>query len=232
MPQLTIQITLNGRPLSLSLNARRGKVALDGMLDTFHQLADRVIADAINNSKEPVSCAKGCDACCRQLVPIAPMEARGLARVVDEMPAGPKEKILSRFERNLAKLRESSVYDDLMDRLSWPKGMARQTGLRYLELNLSCPFLENGACGIYEHRPAACREYLVTSNPVHCQTPDAKTIRPVEIPGGALWAKLSRLELEKGEKLNWIPLIFCLMETLPPPLAEMDAPHWINQMLK
>lgn len=230
MPRLTVQITVKGNPLSISLDVPVDKMTLEGVLPAFDHLADQVIHEAIRNAPKPVSCSKGCDACCRQLVPIAPAEARSLQKLVQSMPESRKQTILSRFERNLAELRESGVHAELLDRRFWEKGVAREVGLRYLALNLQCPFLEEGTCGIYAHRPIACREYLVMSDPVHCQNPDGKKIEPVLIPSSPLWAKLSRLEQEPGEKLNWIPLIFCLMDTPPGTNEECDAPTWIAKM--
>jgi Fe-S-cluster containining protein len=232
MALMTVQITLKGKPLALSLDVVGGKTTLDGILPAMDQLADQVIAVAMADSSKPISCAKGCDTCCRQLVPIAPVEARGLQRLVESMPADRKEEILARFERNMGELRESGVFAELMDRRFWEKGVAREVGLRYLGLNLRCPFLEEGACGIYPHRPIACREYLVTSDPVYCQHPDGKTIEPVMIPSSPLWAKLSRLEQEPGEKLFWIPLIFCLMEAPAGTGEKQGAPQWIGRMFK
>ena len=41
-------------------------------------------------------------------------------------------------------------------------------GARYFRLGIACPFLEAESCGIYEHRPAVCREYHVTSPAEKC----------------------------------------------------------------
>jgi Fe-S-cluster containining protein len=231
MALMTVQITVKGSPLTLSLEVPPGKATLEGILPAIDQLADQVIKDAIAHSPAPVSCSKGCDTCCRQLVPIAPVEARALLKLVDEMPPERKAEIQARFEQNIIELRESGVYAELMDRRFWEKGVAREVGLRYLGLNLRCPFLDSaGACGIYENRPIACREYLVTSDPEFCRYPDGKTIKPILIPAGPIWAKLSRLEQEKGEKLNWIPLIFCLMDAPPATTQQHEAPQWIKRM--
>ena len=68
----------------------------------------------------------------------------------------------------------------------------------YYALRLPCIFLENEACSIYEHRPAACREYLVTSPPELCQDTEKNPVRELPIPIRAgtvlalLWAELTR----------------------------------------
>ena len=46
--------------------------------------------------------------------------------------------------------------------------------LSYFRLGIPCPFLEEESCSIHPDRPLSCREYLVTSAPIHCaeQAPD------------------------------------------------------------
>lgn len=76
----------------------------------------------------------------------------------------------------------------------------------YYALRVSCPFLEDELCSIYEERPAACRELLVTSPAAWCQ--DIATNPVEEIPApmrtssvlGLLWGELT------GTPARLIPL--------------------------
>ena len=52
----------------------------------------------------------------------------------------------------------------------------------YYALRLPCIFLEDGACSIYEHRPAACREYLVTSPAELCQDMEKNPLQNCPFP--------------------------------------------------
>src|SRR5262245_56371408 len=47
------------------------------------------------------TCAKGCDACCRQMVPISPTEIHDLAETVDALPPALAQRIARRFDRAL-----------------------------------------------------------------------------------------------------------------------------------
>ena len=49
----------------------------------------------------------------------------------------------------------------------------------YLKLDAPCPFLEDGACSIYEHRPTPCRQYWVTTDPELCADPFTNNVRAV-----------------------------------------------------
>lgn len=51
-----------------------------------------------------VSCAKGCGACCRQLVAISLVEARALAQLVAETPQPGQSEIRRRFADALRRI--------------------------------------------------------------------------------------------------------------------------------
>ena len=40
--------------------------------------------------------------------------------------------------------------------------------IRWLQTTTPCPFLDNGSCSIYQHRPLACRSHFSVQNPEHC----------------------------------------------------------------
>ena len=81
----------------------------------------------------------------------------------------------------------------------------------YYALRLPCPFLEDERCSIYEQRPAACRELLVTSPAKYCEDMVANPVRTLPIPvrvGTALsllWAELV------GGPARFIPLPLALV---------------------
>ena len=52
---------------------------------------------------------------------------------------------------------------------------------RYLALNLPCPFLDDDACSIYDHRLTPCRQYWVTSKPKLCAGPFTNNVRSVPV---------------------------------------------------
>lgn len=173
------------------------------LLPVLQRLTDTVVT--VGAGEAPVSCRKGCDACCRQMVPISKTEAFGLAESVARMPAPKAQRILARFEEGLGRLDAAGVLDKL---LRWQK--LKGEDLRcldrdYFAAGVPCPFLERGACVIHKDRPLACREFLVTSDPAHCRDPGSGSVRQVE-----LGAKISTaLAAADG---GWLPLILARRE--------------------
>jgi len=213
MSRAQIQLTIKGKLLALSLSAPDGVVVLGAMLPLFQKVAEalieRGIAETTATGKQ-ISCRKGCGHCCRQLVPIAPAEARALARLVEALPARRRELIQRRFSRAVSELAATGLLEELRDRLFWEKGHGREVGLRYLAMRRDCPFLENESCSIYADRPIACREYLVTSPAENCSSPDGDSVDAVRIPGGPVWPAIARLEQGPEKKLAWVPLILAM----------------------
>ncbi|MDC0746999.1 YkgJ family cysteine cluster protein [Polyangium mundeleinium] len=129
-----------------------------------------------------ISCKKGCDSCCYQLVPISPPEAFMIHDLVAAMPEARQEEVLTRVVDAEAALESFGL-----DEASF-SGMANDDALRKLLIewhhqSVACPFLENGACTAYTSRPSGCREYLVTSPAENCTKLGEAVVRrmPVSI---------------------------------------------------
>jgi Fe-S-cluster containining protein len=184
-------------------------------LPLYRSLAESFVAAAVANATDEgrtVSCRKGCGACCRQLVPISELEARRIGEVVAELPEPRRTQVRARFEAARARLDAAGLLELLEQPGRIPAADARTFGLRYFTQGIPCPFLEDESCSIYEERPIACREYLVTSPPENCARPTPETIDCVAVP-----AQVSRairwLTADAGApRASWVPLIL--------------APHW------
>ena len=75
----TGQLRIGDLPLHISFTVPAGPCALGALLPGVQALADRIIDYCIAKAGQagrPVSCQKGCGACCRQMVPVSPVEAR------------------------------------------------------------------------------------------------------------------------------------------------------------
>lgn len=134
-----------------------------------HQLA----IDTTTQSGATISCQKGCAACCRMMIPVAPPEAFALLSVVEALPSPKKKRLLERFQAAQKTLREAGLEDGLQ-RLAFSEDQGTDEELEplnraYYALRMPCPFLEDEMCSIYEQRPSACRELLVTSPAELCQ---------------------------------------------------------------
>lgn len=138
------------------------------------------------------SCRRGCNACCHQVAPMSPAEAFLLASQV-----GRRAHLAAR----------STAWRRRYRRLS-----ADPAG-RDIARRLRCPALgDDGACTIHRHRPLACREHLVDSDPARCHGPDEAGVRILPLP------------LRLAEAL----LTACagLMRTAPTTIAVGSAVAW------
>lgn len=136
---------------------------------------------ACNDRGETISCRAGCSACCCQLVPVSQPEAAYLAGVVDALPEPGRQTLKDRFRSAQERSAEA------LSQVHATSGESRVAALAaaarpYFDLGIECPFLEDRNCSIYEHRPAICREYLVTTSPDHCAALDLERIDRVPVP--------------------------------------------------
>ncbi|MBK8768524.1 MAG: YkgJ family cysteine cluster protein [Burkholderiaceae bacterium] len=200
-----ITFSLGGRTVSLQIQVPPGAVSPTRLLPLVHALTDMAVDATVQSLNEPVSCAAGCGACCRQLVPVSGTEARAIHALVHAMPPARRDAMLVRFRDAIEHLRQAGLLERLrgFDRLSDTERSAM--GLDYFRARLPCPFLEDEMCSIHAERPVICREFLVTSDPRHCAEPSPATTRRVRLD-----ARISR-----G------------LAALDAPPAERRAPTWI-----
>lgn len=168
----------------------------------------------IQDTSQHVSCQKGCAACCRMLVPVSPPEAFALKAMVDALPDARRKVLVDRLSQSRARLEETGILarlsalvesnDPLTDEEMEP------INRDYYALRMACPFLEEETCSIYEDRPAACRELLVTTPANLCDDLVKNPVRPVPVPIrvgtilALLWSEL------KGTAPRLIPLPIAL----------------------
>jgi Fe-S-cluster containining protein len=149
-----------------------------------------------------ISCQKGCAACCRMMVPLSAPEAFSLRDYVRGLPGERQARIAERFAQAKSRLLSHGLWHRLRDMVEaeqTPDDDALDPVNRdYYALRMPCPFLEEELCSIYEERPAACRELLVTSPAEWCQdlvTNPVEEVRPPVRIGsalGLLWGDLSK----------------------------------------
>lgn len=181
-----LNFDVRGERLEVQARVPRQSVRVSDLLPIVHGLAQVTVDAAAGLAEDDgrtVSCRAGCAACCRQVIPISPSEARYLADLVDGMPAERREKVRARFRETLDALEQAGLGDDLR-RIQPSDDDATRLDLahRYFDQRIDCPFLEDERCSIYLHRPLACREYLVTSPSHHCDQPTSETVKRVPMP--------------------------------------------------
>ncbi len=175
----TVTVRVGGETLSVSVTVPADPVPLAALLPVFQGLADNVVATAAARTAaagRAVTCRAGCGACCRQIVPVSPSEARALAALVAAFPDERRGAVEARFAA--ARAAGQAL---LADRLA--RGSAALAGidLAWFALGIPCPFLEAESCSVYADRPLICREFLATSPPIECSDPGGDRI--VAVPG-------------------------------------------------
>ncbi|MBC8379498.1 MAG: YkgJ family cysteine cluster protein [Planctomycetes bacterium] len=164
---------------------------------TCDTLLNSVICRLIKNERH-IPCHKGCAACCSYLVPLSTPEVFRMQDEFSLMPADDRIPLL-----------ESCIHTahQILNRNRMEFETNESSGLKeisewYAGLQIKCPFLSNGICLIYEHRPLACREHFVTSSSDHCKSESTYNPQVVRLPIsiaevlGEFSAKLEQSETE------------------------------------
>jgi Fe-S-cluster containining protein len=126
-----------------------------------------VVLDTYAQEGVAPTCRKGCDACCHQLVMVTVAEAHEAAAALNRRPADQQAAIRSRLAAwteataDLRQRLQSGVDEDL-------EGLVEGIAADYWQRRVPCPFLDAGACAIYEGRPLACRHHFSLSAPELC----------------------------------------------------------------
>jgi len=224
---IAVGLTVPGEPASLELWLP--------LLQTLASQVSRRANDAAADAGRPVSCAKGCGACCRQLVAISLVEARALAQLVEATPQPRRDEIRRRFAAAQTRLSESGVltgdYTHPAPEFPLAETPQQRLAAAWFSQQIACPFLEDESCSIYEDRPLLCREYQVTSPAAACSRLFREPVERIELPQ-RLGAALARAATQiAGVSTATIPLLHAL--DLP---ADVDAalaqPHDPRQMLE
>lgn len=187
-----------------------GPVRVSELLPVARALSDTIVGETCRAAEEagkPVSCTSGCAACCRNLVAISQVEARRIAGVLAALPEPRRSSVEARFAQARERLAQAGLLERLRDADRWtPDEYAAGVGA-YFALGIPCPFLEQDSCSIYEERPIACREYLVTSPPAHCARLGSEGVELVPLPLHLFNAVARWQVAPQGHFLErWLPL--------------------------
>lgn len=216
-----VHLEVLGQEHELECKVRVGKnTRMAELLPVARAFSAKLVALSTEHVKaegKEVACRKGCDHCCRQLVPVAPIEAKRLADLVAAMPKKRRAEIVERFARAIERLEAAGLLDAkaprgrraLQSKEASSSAAWDDVSRRYYELRLDCPFLEGGACILYEERPLACREYNAVTDPSLCEAldPGIESVpRPLRM--GEVLTKVGN-ELT-GQTFYGVPLVLLL----------------------
>lgn len=203
-----MQFRILDQTVSVEVERPAAQIRVDEALPFLKSLDDQAIGVVVRKIGEAVTCSKGCSACCRiQLVPVTPAEAYAALRLVEELPEPRRTEILARFSDRVERLKAAGLAEKYLE----TSEQGREMLLHYLDLGLICPFLEDNACSIYEQRPFACRQYLVTSPKELCATPLTSPVRIVPaifVPAAAILEIAAELS---GKPQQTVPLTLALL---------------------
>jgi Fe-S-cluster containining protein len=132
----------------------------------IHAAYDRCVTDVLITEGRKPTCSRTCSACCRHFVAsVEPFELLALDAHLKARPEYP-ETIISNHRKSL-------LYEDLLvgeRKRGAPEEEADDRATyRYFLKGVPCTFLEaDGSCGVYDHRPMACRMFFAESPPRFC----------------------------------------------------------------
>lgn len=170
---------------------REQEVSPGGLAAGAHDAMTIWLEEAAANppAGQTVQCRRGCAGCCRILVSVFPDEAT--LAVVFARHVG--------LEMDRAKLKRQAAASGSVK--AWRR-------LSYEDR--TCVFLRGEECGIYEHRPSACRKYMVVSPPERCDTRKYPGGETAMLSSNAAEVITSAAAIVWG----WVPLPGAVLEAL------------------
>ncbi|APR79873.1 Hypothetical protein A7982_05220 [Minicystis rosea] len=213
-----IHLVILGQDHEITARVRIGASRPVDVLPLARRVTDVITEASVRDAAaegRAVTCRAGCASCCRQVVPVAPIEALALAKMVKAMPGKQREAVRRRFAATVRRMEDLGLLD-----ASVPPGRTMMTvtpargksawdtaSARYFEAGMACPFLEHERCLVYADRPVACRQHVVTSPPERCKDLGGDveaTARPVWM--SELLAELSASIADVDPKAMPLPL--------------------------
>lgn len=163
----------------------------------------------IVEAKLALECERGCNYCCHQRVEVRAYEAFVLAdHIRAHMTAEQQTDVALKLAANRVRI-------------------APLAPLQHTQANIPCALLVDGACSVYEARPAACRKYYSLSVDI-CRVaflhPTEPLIGPLEddglrLAGNAVALGYARGVEESGRDAQRYELHAALLEALENPKA-------------
>lgn len=163
----------------------------------------------IANTSLRLACERGCNYCCHQRVEVRPYEAFVLAEYL---------------RNNLSPQAQADIKHRLAENRARIEPLAP---LQHTQSGIPCALLDNGACSVYEARPAACRKYYSLSVDT-CRSafehPGEPLSGPLEddslrLAGNAVALGFARGIEEAGRDADRYELHAALLEALDNPKA-------------
>ncbi len=204
METFSLELDILGKPTCLRINVAPVQARLSEMAPLARAISTKLALATLERLREngkSVPCCKGCSACCSYLIPLSVPEAFCMAEELFALPPE-KGKTLLQSSLDTAKTILEQMPEDFNTGESPTDSGIRssQLGTWYAGLRLHCPFLSDDLCVMYDQRPIACREHVVTGSATSCNVEGTDEPDVAKMPVSVLEC-LGRLaaELEQSE---------------------------------
>ena len=190
--------------LTTAVDVPTGFIPITSIVPFTRRLGEEAAQLEIQHATEAdrtISCRIGCAACCRMLVPLSAPESFALRQYIEQLPTDRRTHLLNRLSDTKDRLSREGLWSRLNEiaeaSTAVPDEELDPINRSYYALRIPCPYLENELCSIYEARPAACRELLVTSPAELCQDMAENPVAPLPVSMrmssilGLLWGTLT-----------------------------------------
>jgi Fe-S-cluster containining protein len=167
--------------LEASVQTTAAPIPVVSVVDAARGLDDALIGMALRKAEAdgaPATCRQGCTACCHHPVPLSAAEAHALVSLLDGMTPDRRAAVDQRFDEVRAQVEAAGLLGDLEATLD---GAPFERVGAWIAARIPCPFLDGGSCTIYQDRPLACREHLVSTDPASCADPSLGPVRSVPL---------------------------------------------------
>ncbi len=181
-----LELDIFGRHLDFRI-AAAGSARLADIVPAARIICDKItdiITEQIRSQGGIIPCHKKCPACCNYLVSLSVPEVLCFRQEIYRKQKYQLARILLTYfhaARRIMKHRPPihvlEFSSGSPDNLSDIKDLADW----YAGLNLTCPFLRNSQCAIYQQRPFVCREHFVTGSAQGCRR-NSDEAQAIEMP--------------------------------------------------
>lgn len=170
---VSFELEIAGKTIPFDIDVAAEKATLADIVQPARKLSSKLaiaVREGVKEKGQPIPCSKGCSACCNSLIPLSVPEVFRMREELLVMPTEKSNQILKSCIHTAEKILEKTGRTDCLKDFSRNgKPRISQINKWYGELKLTCPFLSEDLCMLYEQRPLVCREHIVTGSSGPCQ---------------------------------------------------------------
>ena len=234
------ELDIFGELVHFRIGVAQGQARLADIVPLARTVSTKLALAVLNKLRKEekfIPCCKGYSACCYYLIPLSVPEVFRMREEVLAMPENRASVILQSCLNAAKKILDDTPegFDLCSSTTANSATRVSRLGRWYAGLKLPCPFLSDGLCTIYEQRPTACREHIVTGSPSLCEAEWTDESHLVQMPVSVLEA-LGQLASElEGTSVEAVMLPLALpwaQENLKRDRQTWPAPMMVEQFIE